>query len=144
MAMVTTDGKSTARIPRWISAVQVLLILIMLSQVYLFFLDLEAVRASGITIDTVADLNLAYEFGARTLTMAIVSTVILLSQRVELFMAMFLMNVVREGLETIIDPLFPLANAPGSPALDFGLHVIIVSIELFALFRLHTIHKATQ
>ena len=128
-------------IPRWISVVQALLILIMLSQVYLFYFDHDAVRASGITLETVADTNLAYEFAGRTLTMALVSLAILFSQRVELFMAMFLMNVLREGQETIIDPLYPLANAPGSPALDLTLHLIILGVEVLALVRLYTLSK---
>ena len=38
----------------------------MFSQVYQFLLDHKAVIASGITIETIADYNLAYEFAART------------------------------------------------------------------------------
>lgn len=113
----------------------------MLSQVVQFYVDHEAVRASGITVETVADLNLLYEFAGRTLTMALVSLAILVSQKVEPFIAMFLMNVLREGQETVIDPLFPLANAPGSPALDLGLHLIILAIEIAALVKLYAIYR---
>ena len=42
------------------------------------------------------------------------------------------MNIAREGLETIIDPLFPIANAPATPAIDFGMHFVIVAIEIAA------------
>ncbi len=116
--------------PPWISVLQVLLILIMSTQVYEFYLDHEAVRASGITIDTVADRRLACEFAARTLTMALVSAAIVAFQRVELFIAMFLMTLLREGQETIIDPLFPTANAPGfSPTADFVMHLVIVGVH---------------
>ncbi len=137
--MTTTSTPSALRIPRWITVVQGVLVLIMLSQVYLFFVDHEAVRASGITIETVADHNLAYEFGARTLTMALVSIAVMVWQRVEPFLALFLMNVLREGQETIIDPLYPLANAPVSPVWDIVTHLVIVGIEVWAFIRLYQI-----
>ncbi|APD07218.1 hypothetical protein UJ101_01707 [Flavobacteriaceae bacterium UJ101] len=132
------------KIPLWINILQGLLILIMLSQVYLFFIDHEAVLASGITLQTVSDYNLAYEFGARTLTMAMVSIIIMISQDVKLFLIMFLMNVLREGFETIIDPLFPLLNAPVSPTMDFIMHIIIVGIELLAFITLYTLYKSSK
>lgn len=114
----------------------------MLSQVYLFAADHEAVRASGITLETVADANLAYEFAGRTATMALVSLAILFSRRAELYLAMFGMNILREGLETIIDPLFPLANAPASPTWDLIMHLVIVGIEVAAFVRLDRLAKA--
>lgn len=109
------------KIPLWINIIQGILILIMLSQVYLFYVDHTAVLASGITIQSVSDYNLVYEFAGRTATMAIVSICIMFSQDVKLFIAMFLMNLLREIQETIIDPLFPLANAPVSPTC-YGSH----------------------
>ena len=42
------------------------------------------------------------------------------------------MNIAREGLETIIDPLFPITNAPATSAIDFGMHIVIVAIEIAA------------
>ncbi len=137
--MTATSTPSTERIPLWITIVQGVLVLIMLSQVYLFFVDHDAVRDSGITIETVADHNLAYEFGARTLTMALVSIVIMVWQRAEPFLAMFLMNILREGQETIIDPIFPLANAPVSPMWDVVMHLVIVGAEVWAFVRLYQI-----
>ena len=89
-----------------------LLIRILLQQTYLFYFDHEAVLSSGIKIDGVPDFNLIYEFAGRTATMAIVSIFIMYSQNVKLFIVMFLMNLLREIQETIIDPLFPLTNAP--------------------------------
>lgn len=142
MSNVTTP--STPKIPTWISIVQGVLILIMLSQVYLFAMDHDAVRASGITLETVADSNLAYEFAGRTATMALVSLAIMFSKRVELYLAMFGMNVLRESLETIIDPMFPLANAPVSPIWDIIMHVIIVAIEVAAFVTLYRLAKATS
>lgn len=132
------------KIPLWINIVQGILILIMLSQVYQFLLDHKAVLASGITIETVSDYNLVYEFAARTAVMAIVSIVIMVTQDVKLFLAMFLMNVLREGLETIIDPLFPLLNAPVSPVMDLSIHIVIVGIEVLALIKLYKIYKSIK
>lgn len=129
------------KIPFWINSLQVLLIMIMLSQVYLFYIDIESVIASGVTINTVSDYNLIYEFAARTATMAIVSIIILFSQDIKLFLLMFIMNILREGQETIIDPLFPLINAPISPMSDLILHVIIVTIEIIALLQLYKLSQ---
>ncbi len=132
------------KIPLWINIVQIILILIMLSQVYLFYVDHDAVLASGITIQSVSDYNLVYEFAARTATMAIVSIFIMFSQQVQLFIAMFLMNLLREIQETVIDPLFPLANAPVSPTWDIIIHVVIVAIELIAFIKLYKISAAQK
>lgn len=142
--MTTATSSSGPRIPTWINVVQVLLIVIMLTQVYQYYFDHDSVRAAGITIDTIGDQRLAYEFAARTLTMALVSAAIVFSQRVELFMAMFLMNVLREGQETIIDPLFPTAEMPGfTPTMDLAMHLVIVGVQSFALFRLYQLWKGT-
>ena len=46
--------------------------------------------------------------------------------------------------ETIIDPLFPTANAPGSPTVDLVLHLIIVGVEAYALFQLYRLYKQQQ
>ena len=132
------------KIPLWINILQCLLILILLQQTYLFYFNAEAVLASGITINSVADQNLIYEFAGRTATMAIVSIIIMVSQNVTLFMVMFAMNIFREFQETIIDPLFPLANAPMSPTWDLILHIIIVGIELIALIKLFKIFKQSK
>ena len=132
------------KIPLWINIVQGILILIMLQQVYLFYVDHVAVLASGITIQSVSDYNLVYEFAARTLTMAIVSLFIMFSQDVKLFIPMFLMNLLREIQETVIDPLFPLVNAPVSPTWDIIIHVVIVAIELAAFIKLYKLSKALK
>jgi hypothetical protein len=128
-------------IPLWINILQCLLILILLQQTYLFYFDHEAVRSSGIKIDGVPDFNLIYEFAGRTVTMAIVSIFIMYSQNVKLFIVMFLMNLLREIQETIIDPLFPLTTAPLSPTGDLVAHIVIVVIELIAFIKLYKISK---
>ena len=132
------------KIPLWINILQGVLILIMLTQVFQFLLDHKTVVASGISLQTVSDYNLVYEFGSRTAVMAIISIVILYLQEIKLFLAMFLMNILREGFETIIDPLFPLLNAPVTPTIDFVLHIIIVGVEVLAFMKLFTIYKLAE
>ena len=131
-------------IPMWINILQILLTLILLQQTYQFYFNLDAVLASGIEITGVPDKNLVYEFAGRTGTMAIISILIMLSQDVKLFIIMFIMNVLREGQETIIDPLYPLINAPVSPITDLILHLVIVSIEIIALLKLFGIYKMNK
>jgi hypothetical protein len=127
------NNQSNTKIPMWVNIVQGILILIMLQQVYMFFFDHQAVAASGIVVDgSTPNLNLLYEFAARTATMAIVSIFVLVSQNPRYFIVILLMNLLREGQETIIDPLFPLLNAPMSPMGDFFIHIVIIAIELWA------------
>ena len=132
----------TSPIPTWINIVQILLTMIVIQQTYQFYFDIDAVSASGITTEGIPNKNLIYEFAGRTGTMAVISILIMLSQDVKLFIIMFVMNVFREGQETIIDPLYPLANAPVYPTTDLILHIIIVAIEIMALLKLINIFKA--
>jgi len=134
----------TSVIPAWINILQFLLTMIIIQQTYQFYFDLDAVLASGIELTSISDRNLIYEFAGRTGTMAIISILIMLSQDVKLFIIMFVMNVFREGQETIIDPLYPLANAPVNPTTDLILHIIIVCIEVIALLKLINIYKTDK
>ena len=134
----------TSNIPIWINILQVLLLLILFQQTYQFYFDIDAVLASGIQIEGIPNKNLIYEFAGRTGTMAIVSILILLSQDVKLFIIMFVMNVFREGQETIIDPMYPLVNAPVTPTIDLVMHIIIVAIEIGALAQLIKIYKSQK
>ena len=134
----------TSNIPIWINILQVLLLLILIQQTYQFYFDIPAVLASGIQIEGIPNKNLIYEFAGRTGTMAIVSILILLSQDVKLFIIMFVMNVFREGQETIIDPMYPLVNARVTPTIDLVMHIIIVAIEIGALAQLIKIYKSQK
>jgi len=107
----------------------------------MFTFDHPAVLASGIQIDGVANLNLLYEFASRTFVMAVISLFVLVSQNPRYFLIVLLMNILREGLETIIDPMFPLANAPMSPSGDFIAHLIIVGIEIWAFIKVYKITR---
>ena len=130
---------SKQKIPLWVNIVQVILVLIMLAQVYMYFFNHQMMIDSGIQVEGVPTLNLIYEMGARTLVMVIASVYVLITQNPKQFLVVLLMNIFREGQEMIIDPLFPLLNAPVTPAVDFWIHVVIVAIEIWAfitVFRL--------
>ena len=144
MMKILIDQMKTSPIPIWINVLQVLLTLIVIQQTLQFYFDLDAVLAYGIEVTSIPDKNLIYEFAGRTGTMAIVSILVMLSQDVKLFIIMFVMNIFREGQETIIDPLYPLANAPVTPSTDLVLHMIIVSIEFVALLKLITIYRSKK
>jgi len=130
-----------SKIPMWVNVVQALLTLIMLQQAFMFTFNHQAVSASGIVVDGVANLNLLYEFASRTMVMAIASIFVLATQNPRYFLVVLLMNILREGFETIIDPLFPLANAPMSPTGDLIAHLVIVAIEIWAFITVWRIVK---
>ncbi|MBJ2175192.1 hypothetical protein JBL43_13145 [Aureibaculum sp. A20] len=113
----------------------------MLGQVYMYFFNHQMMVDSGIAVDGVPTLNLIYEMGARTLVMALASIYVLITQNPKQFLVVLFMNIFREGQEMIIDPLFPLLNAPTSPMVDFWIHVVIVAIEIWAFI---TVLKVTR
>ena len=120
------------RIPIWVNIVQIILTIIMVAQVYMYFFNHQMMVNSGIPVEGVPTLNLIYEMGARTLVMALGAIFVLITQNPKQFLVVLFMNIFREGQEMIIDPLFPLLNAPASPIADFGIHVVIVAIEILA------------
>ena len=121
-----------SKIPIWVNVVQGLLTLIMLQQVFMFTFDHQAVNASGISIDGIPNQNLLYEFASITMVMAAASIFVLATQNPRYFLIVLLMNIFRESVETIIDPLFPLANAPMTPKADLIAHLVIGVIEVWA------------
>ena len=124
--------KEKTKIPLWVNILQVILILIMLGQVYMYFFDHQMMADTGVMVEGMPMLNLVYEMGARTFVMVIASIYVLITQDPKQFLVVLLMNIVREGQEMIIDPLYPILNAPASPEADFWIHVVIVAIEVWA------------
>jgi len=134
-------NKSKTKIPLWVNVLQVILVAIMLSQVYMYFFDHASIVDSGIAVNGVPILNLIYEMGARTFVMVIASIYVLITQDPWQFLVVLLMNIFREGQEMIIDPLFPIENAVASPTADFWIHVVIVAIEVLAFMTVYKITK---
>lgn len=138
MSLIT---KINSKIPLWVNIVQAVLILIMLGQVYMYFFDHQLMAATGVSIESVPMLNLIYEMGARTLVMVIASVYVMITQDAKQFLVVLLMNIVREGQEMIIDPLYPVLNVPASPTADFWIHVVIVAIEILAFIAVYRLAK---
>ena len=129
------------KIPRWINIMQTILVLIMLGQVYMYFFNHQMMADSGVLVQGVPMLNLVYEMGARTFVMVLVSIYVLINQNPLQYLVVLFMNIVREGQEMFIDPLFPILNAPVSPMVDFIIHVVIVAIEIWAFITVLKISK---
>lgn len=129
------------KIPLWVNIMQAILVLIMLGQVYMYFFNHQMMASTGVTVEGVPMLNLVYEMGARTLVMIVASIYVMITQNARQYIVVLLMNVVRESLEMIIDPLYPILNAPASPMADFWIHVVIVAIEILALVTVFKIIK---
>ena len=119
----------------------------MIGQVYMYFFNHQMLLNAGITVDSTPMLNLIYEMGARTFVMAAGAIFVLITQNPQQYLVVLFMNILREGQEMIIDPLFPVANAPASPTADFWIHVVIVTIEVLAFIAVFRIvrknNKAT-
>ena len=124
--------KRKSRIPLWVNIMQAILILIMAVQVFEYYFDHDGLVAAGIQVEGDPSLNLIYEMGARLGVIALASIFVMFTQNAKQYLVVLLMNVFREGQEMIIDPLFPVADAPVSPTIDFAVHVVIVAIEIAA------------
>lgn len=109
----------------------------MLAQVYMYFFNHQMMADTGVIVESVPMLNLVYEMGARTLVMVIASIYVIITQDPKQFLVVLLMNIFRESQEMIIDPLYPILNAPASPMVDFGIHVVIVAIEILAFITVY-------
>ncbi len=129
------------KIPLWVNVVQVILILIMLGQVYMYFFNHQMMADTGVAVEGNPMLNLVYEMGARTWVMIIASIYVIITQDPKQFLVVLLMNIFRESQEMIIDPLYPVLNAPVSPSADFWIHVVIVAIEIWAFIVVFKIAK---
>lgn len=125
------------KIPIWIYVLQGLLTLILLTQSITYY----QLQYPGIDIGGIADKRSIYELAGRTMTMALISIIVMLSRNPGYFVVLFLVNIFREGQETFIDPLFPPANASMPPIADFIVHIIILSLEILALTKLYKLSK---
>ena len=135
------SNNTKSKIPRWVNVLQVILILIMLGQVYMYFFNHQMMADTGVSVEGIPMFNLVYEMGARTLVMALASIYVMITQDPKQFLVVLFMNIIREGQEMIIDPLYPVLNAPVSPTADFWVHVVIVLIEIAAFVTVFKISK---
>ena len=139
--MKLPSNETSRRIPIWVNIMQGVLIMIMVVQVYEHFFDHSAITAAGWETEGDPALNLIYEMGARLAVMVVASVFVMITQNPAQYLVVLIMNVVRESLEGVIDPLYPVADAPASPMTDFLIHVVIVVIEVAALITVARIVK---
>ena len=72
--------------------------------------------------------------------MITIAIFVLITQNPNQYLVVLLLSILREGRETFIDPLFPYANA-GPPLIDFGMHVIIVALQVWAFIIVYKIAR---
>ena len=128
-------------IPIWVNLVLVMLLLFMGLQVVQFYFGHEMLAESGITIDGTPNQNILYTTAGRLVAMVGASIFVLITQSPNQFLVVLFMSILREGQEMFIDPLFPYANAPAPPAVDFGMHVVIVALEIAAFIAVYRLAK---
>ena len=69
------------------------------------------------------------------------SVLVLVTQNPAQYVVVMFMSAVREAQEMFIDPLYPMADAPTSPTVDFLVHVVIVAAEIAALITVYRLSK---
>ena len=130
-----------SRIPIWVNIFLIFIVLLMILQVFWFYFDHQALLDAGITIQGVPDLNIMYTTAGRLTAMVAVSIFVLITQNPNQYLIVLFMSILREGQEMFIDPLFPYANAPAPPIADFGMHVVIVALEIAAFIVVYRIAR---
>lgn len=129
-----------SQIPNWINIFMMVIILFMTVQVYWFYFNHQTLLDAGITIHGVPDLNIIYTTAGRLVAMIAVTIFVLITQNPNQYLIVLFMSILREGQETFIDPLFPYANA-GPPIVDFGMHIIIVALQIWAFVIVYRIAR---
>ncbi|WP_299154972.1 hypothetical protein [uncultured Tateyamaria sp.] len=119
-------------IPLWVNLLMAMLIAFMGIQIFWFYFDHATLLGYGISIGGAPDLNVIYSTAGRLVAMTAVTIIVLFTQNPHQILVVLGMSILREGQEMLIDPLFPYANAPASPLADFGVHVVIVALEIAA------------
>ena len=130
-----------SQIPIWVNIFLMFIVLLMTLQVYWFYFDHQELLDAGITIQSVPDLNIMYTTAGRLTAMIAASIFVLITQNPNQYLVVLLMSILREGQEMFIDPLFPYANAPVPPIVDFGMHVVIIALEIAAFIVVYRITR---
>jgi len=129
----------TSRIPLWVNVFLIFIVLLMSVQVYWFYFDHQSLLDAGITIQGAPDKNILYTTAGRLVAMIAASIFVLITQNPNQYLVVLFMSILREGQEMFIDPFFPYANAPAPPIVDFGMHVVIIALEIAAFVIVYRI-----
>jgi hypothetical protein len=119
-------------IPIWVNVFLVFIVLLMTVQVFWNYFNHQYLLDAGITIEGDPDKNVMYTTAGRLVAMIGASIFVLITQNPAQHAVVWFMSILREGQEMFIDPLFPYANSPAAPIADFGIHVVIVALEIAA------------
>ena len=126
-------------IPIWVNILLIVLILFMVIQGYLFYFNHQFLLDAGITIEGVPNLNIIYTTAGRLVAMAAASVFVLYTQNPNQYLVVLFMSIFKDGQQTLIDPLFPYANA--TPLVDFGMHFVVVALEIWAFIVVYRIAR---
>ena len=127
-------------IPIWVNIFLLILILFMSIQVYWFYFNHQSLIDAGITIEGVPNLKIIYTTEGRLVAMIAASVFVLITLNPHQNLVVLFMSFFREGHETIIDPIFPYANAAAAIA-DFVIHLVIVALEIWAFIIVYRMTK---
>ena len=128
-------------IPIWVNVFLVFLVLFMVPQVFWNYFDHQYLLDAGITIEGDPDKNVLFTTAGRLVAMIGASIFVLITQNPAQHAVAWFMSILREGQEMFIDPLFPYANSPAAPIVDFGMHVIIVTLEIAAFVTVYRLAR---
>ncbi len=128
-------------IPIWVNAFLVVIVLLMAVQVLWNYFDHGYLLDAGITIEGDPDKNVLYTTAGRLVAMIGASIFVLVTQNPAQHAVVWFMGILRESQEMFIDPLFPYANSPAAPIADFGVHVVIVALEIAAFVTVYRLWK---
>ena len=128
-------------IPIRVNAFLVVTVLLMAVQVLWNYFDHGYLLDAGITIEGDPDKNVLYTTAGRLVAMIGASIFVLVTQNPAQHAVVWFMSILREGQEMFIDPLFPYANSPAPPIADFGIHVVIVALEIAAFVTVYRLWR---
>ena len=135
------DRFRNSPIPTWVNVFLVFLVLFMAIQVVWNYFGHGYLLDAGITIEGDPDKNVLYTTAGRLVAMIGASIFVLITQNPAQHAVVWLMSILREGQEMFIDPLFPYENSPAAPDVDFGMHVVIVTLEIAAFVAVYRLAR---
>ena len=83
-------------------------------------------------------LGNVYTTAGRLVAIAAAS-IVLYTQNPNQYLVVLFMSIFKDGQQTLIDPLFPYANA--TPLVDFGMHFVVVALEIWAFIVVYRIAR---
>ena len=108
-------------------------------QGYLFYFNQQFLLDAGITIEGAPNLNIIYTTAGRLVAMTAAFVLVLYTQDPKQVLVVLFLSIFKDGQQTLIDPLFPYANA--DPLVDLGTHSVVVALEIWAFIVVYRITR---